>query len=88
MSDPTVAKGMNKAGQLTAQQKVDSVLALTKDIKTSMLTSRCPDGQLASRAMIAATVEGLVFSFYFNTESGKTEDLCVSLFVAWCGPCH
>lgn len=40
-----------------------------------MLTTRSPDGKLASRAMHPATTEGLVFSFYQNTDSGKTEDI-------------
>ena len=40
-----------------------------------MLTSRSPDGKLASRAMAPATTEGLVFSFYMNTDSGKTDDI-------------
>lgn len=40
-----------------------------------MLTSRSPDGKLASRAMHPATTEGLVFSFYQNADSGKTDDI-------------
>lgn len=40
-----------------------------------MLTSRSPDGKLASRAMIPATSENFVWSFYQNSESGKTDDV-------------
>lgn len=73
--DPTAKKGADAASGLTPAEKIDSVLELTKSIGTAMFTSRSPDGKLASRAMIPATTEDLVFSFYFNKDSGKTNDL-------------
>lgn len=74
-TDPTAKKGASKADDLTPQQKIDSVLSLTKSIGSCMLVSSSPDGKLASRAMIPATTEGLIFSFFFNKQSGKTDDM-------------
>jgi general stress protein 26 len=74
-SDPTVNKGEHKAGELSPQQKIDGALHLTKSLGTCMFTSSSPDGKLASRAMIPATMEGFVFSFFFNKDSGKSDDM-------------
>ena len=74
-SDPTVQKGQKKADELSPQEKIDSVLAMAKGIGSCMLVSSAPDGKLASRAMIPATTEGLVFSFFFNQDSGKSDDM-------------
>ncbi|UTT89765.1 hypothetical protein NDA17_006722 [Ustilago hordei] len=73
--DPTAQGAAHKGSDLTPQQKIDTLLEITKHIGTGMLTSRSPDGKLASRAMAPATTEGLVFSFYMNTDSGKTDDI-------------
>ena len=73
--DPTAQGAHSKGHDLTPQQKIDTLLEITKHIGTGMLTSRSVDGKLASRAMAPATTEGLVFSFYINTESGKTDDI-------------
>lgn len=73
--DPTAQKGAHKAGDPSPADKVNEVLSLARQIGTCMLTSVSPDGTLASRAMIPATTDGLVFSFYFNTDSGKTDDM-------------
>ncbi|EPQ26767.1 uncharacterized protein PFL1_05746 [Pseudozyma flocculosa PF-1] len=75
--DPTAqnaAKNASSAG-LTTQDKIDGLLEITKKVGTAMLTTRAPSGQLASRAMAPSTTEGLVFSFFFNTDSGKTDDI-------------
>jgi general stress protein 26 len=74
-SDPTVKKGQDKAGSPSAKDKIDSVLSLAKGIGSCMLVSANEDGKLASRAMIPATTEGLVFSFFFNQDSGKKDDM-------------
>ncbi|PWY99936.1 hypothetical protein BCV70DRAFT_161455 [Testicularia cyperi] len=73
--DPTAQGAAAKGHSLTPQQKIDGLLEITKTVGTGMLTSRSPDGKLASRAMAPATTEGLVFSFYMNTDSGKTDDV-------------
>lgn len=73
--DPTAAGAHSKGQEFTPQQKIETLLEITKHIGTGMLTSRSPDGKLASRAMAPATTEGLVFSFYMNTDSGKTDDV-------------
>ncbi|KAJ1025227.1 hypothetical protein NDA16_002731 [Ustilago loliicola] len=73
--DPTVQGAAHKGHDLTPQQKIHTLLEITKQTGTGMLTSRSPDGKLASRAMAPATTEGLVFSFYMNTDSGKTDDV-------------
>lgn len=74
-TDPTAKKGASKADNLSPQEKIDSVLHLAKTIGSCMLVSSAPDNKLASRAMIPATTEGLVFSFFFNQESGKKDDM-------------
>jgi hypothetical protein len=74
-TDPTAKKGASKADSLSPQEKIDSVLHLAKTIGSCMLVSSAPDNKLASRAMIPATTEGLVFSFFFNQESGKKDDM-------------
>ncbi|CAO1624392.1 unnamed protein product [Parajaminaea phylloscopi] len=73
--DPTARQAEGNAKGLTTQQKVEGLHALIKAVPNAMLTSRSPDGKLASRAMHPATTEGLVFSFYQNAASGKTEDI-------------
>lgn len=73
--DPTAQKAAGKASNLSPQQKIDSLLDITKSIGTGMLTSHSPDGKLASRPMAPATTEGLIFSFYMNKDSGKTDDV-------------
>ncbi|UZJ56292.1 hypothetical protein CBS101457_005612 [Exobasidium rhododendri] len=74
-ADPTVQKGAHKAGDPSPAEKIDAMLKSTKAIGSCMLTSVSPEGTLASRAMIPATTEGLVFSFFFNKESGKSDDI-------------
>ncbi|KAN0062693.1 hypothetical protein ACQY0O_004888 [Thecaphora frezii] len=73
--DPTAKNAAANAQGLTTQEKIDGLLAITKTVGTAMLTTRSPDGKLAARAMAPSTTEGLVFSFYFNTDSGKTDDI-------------
>lgn len=74
--DPTAKQAASAGSELSPQQKIEGALKLIKDVGgVGMFTSRSPDGKLASRAMIHATTEGNVFSFYFNRESGKTNDL-------------
>lgn len=73
--DPTAKAASENGPQLSAAQKVEGALKLSKEIGTCMLTSRTPDGRLASRPMAPATMEGDVFSFFFNQESGKTDDI-------------
>ncbi|CEH11827.1 Pyridoxamine 5'-phosphate oxidase-like, FMN-binding domain [Ceraceosorus bombacis] len=72
--DPTAQKASSHA-QLNPSQKWDEVQKFIKEVPTSMLVSNSPDGKLASRAMNAATVEGGIFHFFTNVESGKTNDL-------------
>lgn len=73
--DASANAASENAPKLSAAQKVEGALKLSKDIGTCMFTSRTPDGRLASRPMAAATMEGDVYSFYFNQESGKTDDI-------------
>ncbi|SNX82014.1 related to blue-light-inducible Bli-3 protein [Melanopsichium pennsylvanicum] len=73
--DPTAQGAHQKGSDFTPQEKIETLLEITKHIGTGMLTSRSPNGRLASRAMAPATTEGLVFSFYMNTDSGKTDDI-------------
>ncbi|KDN38386.1 hypothetical protein K437DRAFT_23703 [Tilletiaria anomala UBC 951] len=40
-----------------------------------MLSIRTPDCKLASRPIAPATTEGLIFSHYLNTKSGKVDDV-------------
>lgn len=75
--DPTAQKGEKKAGTMSPQEKIDGALHLCKQIGTAMFVSHSSDGKLASRAMIPATTEGLVFSFYHNKDSGKSDDMLV-----------
>ncbi|MCO5599751.1 hypothetical protein L7F22_053858 [Adiantum nelumboides] len=74
-TDPTAKKGAQSGQHLTADEKIKTAFALVNEIQTGMLTTRSPDGKLASRAMIHATLENNIFSFYFNRESGKTDDV-------------
>lgn len=73
--DPTVRGASTKAGTLTPQEKLDGLFSIVEAVGTAMLTSRSPNGRLASRAMAPASTEGFVFSFYFNRDSGKTDDI-------------
>lgn len=56
--DPTAKQAAGNAHGLTPQQKIDGLHEIIGQVKTAMLTSRAPDGKLASRAMIPATTEG------------------------------
>ncbi|PWN29039.1 hypothetical protein BDZ90DRAFT_231040 [Jaminaea rosea] len=73
--DPTAQQAAGNAQGLTPQQKIEGLQEIVKQVGNAMLTSRSPDGKLASRAMHPATTEGLVFSFYQNSDSGKTDDI-------------
>ena len=70
----TAQKALDKSG-LTPQQKVEGLKDIIKDVGVAMLTTRSPDGKLASRPMAPAAIDGLVFSHYLNTDSGKTDDV-------------
>lgn len=65
----------NRIYSLILITQVDGLHELIKAVPNAMLTTRSPDGKLASRAMHPATTEGLVFSFYQNAASGKTDDV-------------
>lgn len=56
--DPTAQQAHHNAQSLSPQQKLDGLFAITKTVGTAMLTSRSPDGKLASRAMVPASTEG------------------------------
>ncbi|PWN97542.1 hypothetical protein FA09DRAFT_339045 [Tilletiopsis washingtonensis] len=76
-ADPTAQKAAAQADHsgLDPKQKLDALKELVAATQTCMLTSQTPEGRLASRAMHAAALEGPVFRFYTNTESGKVDDL-------------
>lgn len=73
--DPTASKSAQGQDELSAVEKLDAVRKLMKEIGTAMFTSQSPNGTLASRPMIPATDEKMVLSFFFNQQSGKTDDL-------------
>lgn len=72
--DPTAKQAHGNAQGLTTQQKIDGLHEITKQVTTAMLTSRSPDGKLASRAMIPATTEGLGEHQLCATECQHTLD--------------
>ncbi|PWN47468.1 hypothetical protein IE53DRAFT_390402 [Violaceomyces palustris] len=73
--DPYVKKASEKAHGLSPQQRIEGAMEIVEKVGTGMLTTRSPDGKLASRAMKPATTDGLVFSFFFNKDSGKMDDV-------------
>ncbi|CAO1627052.1 unnamed protein product [Sympodiomycopsis kandeliae] len=73
--DPTAKQAAGNAQNLSTNDKIEGLHKIIGQVTTAMLTSRAPDGKLASRAMVPATTEGLVFSFYQNADSGKTQDI-------------
>ncbi|KAL9937687.1 hypothetical protein V8E36_003232 [Tilletia maclaganii] len=77
MTDPTVSKAKGNAASLSPQQKLETAVEIIKDINTAMLTSRTPDGKLASRAMQPTHIDslGTRITFWSNIESGKHDDI-------------
>jgi general stress protein 26 len=61
--------------ELTPQKKIDGLNEIIKATHMCMLTTRCPTGELHSRAMSAASTEGLQFLFLANNVSYKFEEL-------------
>ena len=50
--DPYTANAVNN--DVTPQKKIDDLKSILKVVKTGMLTTRCQDGTLHSRAMTPA----------------------------------
>ncbi len=74
VKDSTAQNALDKSG-LSPQDKVEGLRGIVKEVGVGMLTTRTSDGKMASRPMAPAAVEGLVFSHYLNTDSGKTDDI-------------
>ncbi|KAL7417913.1 hypothetical protein BDY24DRAFT_373321 [Mrakia frigida] len=71
--DPYTSKASESP---SVSDKVQELLAALKTVQTSMLTTRAPDSdELHSRAMHAASTEGLQFTFFANKESGKMDGI-------------
>ncbi|CCO30915.1 Protein bli-3 [Rhizoctonia solani AG-1 IB] len=73
MSDPYVEKATND--KLTPQQKIDGLKEILEITKTGMLTTRGTNGELHSRAMAPASLDGLHFTFILNNQSHKTDEM-------------
>ncbi|QRW21738.1 pyridoxamine 5'-phosphate oxidase family protein [Rhizoctonia solani] len=73
MSDPYVEKATND--KLTPQQKIDGLKEILDITKTGMLTTRGTNGELHSRAMAPASLDGLHFTFIVNNQSHKTDEM-------------
>ncbi|EUC66979.1 blue-light-inducible Bli-3-like protein [Rhizoctonia solani AG-3 Rhs1AP] len=73
MSDPYVAEATNT--KLTPQQKIDGLKEILEITKTGMLTTRGTNGELHSRAMAPASLDGLHFTFIVNNASHKTDEI-------------
>lgn len=73
--DPYKAK--NKDEDVTMDQKLNDLFTFIDKNKFCMLTTRSPEGHLASRCMALAGKEdnGTTLLFHMNSHSGKTADI-------------
>jgi len=73
-ADPYTAKNIQDP---SLKEKVEDLSKFVDKCKFCMMTTKTPDGLLASRCMALAGKEGngVDFIFHANSESGKTDDL-------------
>jgi len=70
-------KAQNENDEISLKEKVADLGGFVDRCKFCMMTTKSPEGNLASRCMALAAREGngVDFIFHTNTESGKTDDI-------------
>jgi len=76
--DPYTKDALADNKEVSPQKKVETLNAIIKEVKTAMLTTRCPTGELHARAMTPCHGDkghGLRFLFFANNASHKFDEI-------------